>query len=240
MQLYNFRDLGGLTTKSDHQIKNGLLYRTGNVAHWSHEAAEHIKRERGVRLYIDLRNDKEIVTFGKPEALLKQNIEWMRLSIDTHDEEFSKTRLPVAKDWLSLYQRIFEKNLSTWLTFSKVIAEASEPILYGCLFGKDRTGIGTSMILNLLEVHDQQIAADYAKTTDHVKPLSDLFSGLLENFGASEEELFEHYSRSHEHVMLAFLEFLRTHPEDHILGRELKTLEYKYREPLKKRLLVKS
>jgi hypothetical protein len=40
--------------------------------------------------------------------------------------------------------------------------------------------------------------------------------------------------------MFEFLEYLRTHPEKHILGKQLKFLEENYREPLKARLLEKA
>jgi hypothetical protein len=60
MKLYNFRDLGGLPTKCERTTKSGLLFRTGNVAHWSDEAAAHVAGELGVKLYIDLRNPDEV------------------------------------------------------------------------------------------------------------------------------------------------------------------------------------
>lgn len=238
MKLYNFRDLGGLPTKCDRQIKTGLLYRTGNVAHWSNEAAAHVAKEYGVKLYIDLRTSDEVKTFGRPEALIRQKVEWLSLSIDTSDKTFEKLTLPKAQDWLELYQRLFAKNLEVWSQFAKIISEANEPILYGCLFGKDRTGIATSLILNILEVHDEHIAADYAKTTHEVQPLADLFRHLLSHHReGSEQEIFEHFSRSHESVMLGFLEYMRTHPEDHKVGKVLRELIAQYREPMKKRLL---
>jgi len=238
MKLYNFRDLGGMHTTNNEEIKSGLLFRTGNVAHWSDAAAKHVAEERGVKLYIDFRSAIEVQRFGRPQALINKNVEWLPLSIDTSDPIFEKLKLPKAKDWLSLYQRLFEKNINSWTQFSKTVATANHPILYGCLFGKDRTGIATSLLLNLLDVHDDHIVADYAKTTDHVQPLADLFEHMLEHHDATEEEIFEHFSRSHGEVMLGFLEYLRTHPEQHYLGKQLKSLFDSYQKPLKERLLV--
>lgn len=237
MRLYNFRDLGGLTTKCKRAVKPGLVFRTGNVAHWGQEEADAVVNEKGVRLYIDLRNSEEVVKFGRPEALLKAKIEWCSIAIDTSDKEFERQRLPKAADWLGLYQRLFDKNLKSFSQFAKLVAETNTPLMYGCLFGKDRTGIASSLLLNLLDVHDDLIAKDYAKTTDSIQPLADMFRDMLHNHGATDEELFEHYSRSHEHVMLSFLEYLRTHPEEHLLARELKSLEDNLRAPLKARLL---
>ena len=237
MKLYNFRGLGGLPTKGDQEIKPGLVFRTGNVAHWSDKAAEHVAGEHGVKLYIDLRTPEEVKKFGRPEALIRQGVEWLSLSINTSDPTFEKLRLPKANDWIALYQRIFEKNLQSWSQFAKTVSGANEPILYGCLFGKDRTGIATSLLLNMLEVKDGHIAADYAKTTHEIQPLSDLFQHLLNNNGANKAEIFEHYSRSHEQVILEFLEYIRAHPEEHEIGKELVDIAKKFREPLKTRLL---
>ncbi|MEQ1664126.1 MAG: tyrosine-protein phosphatase [Bdellovibrionales bacterium] len=247
MKLYNFRDLGGLPTSCNRKIKSGLLYRTGNVAHWSDDAAKHVVQDCGVKLYIDFRNADEVKKFGRPEALIRQNVKWLPLSINTSDVIFEKVKLPKANDWLELYQRLFENNISAWAEFAKVVAFTRDPILYGCLFGKDRTGIATSILLNILDVHDEHIAADYAKTTDHVRPLALMFEHLLDHpahkkdnpteKSLSEEELFEHFSRSHSDVMFGFLEYLRTHPENHFLAKQLKQLTETYQAPLKSRLL---
>jgi protein tyrosine/serine phosphatase len=118
------------------------------------------------------------------------------------------------------------------------------PVVYGCLFGKDRTGIATSLLLNMLDVHDEYIAADYAKTTHHIQPLAELFRDLLDHHREStEEELFQHFSVSHESVMVAFLEYLRAHPEnaeaENQLARPLQAMFETYREPLKARLLTR-
>ncbi len=219
-------------------MKSGLLYRTGNVAHWGEDAARHVAHKLGVKCYVDLRTLGEADKFGRPESLIRQGVEWRNLGIDSSDPIFEKIRLPKADDWIALYKVIFEKNLNSWLQFCEIVATAKAPILYGCLFGKDRTGIATSLLLNILDVHDKHISADYAETTNNIKPLAELFQNLLYNHGASEEELFEHYSRSHEHVMLGFLEFLRMHPEEHTIGKELKLLADKYRRPLQDRLLI--
>ena len=245
MKLYNFRDLGGMLTKCNQEVRPGLLYRTGNVAHWSDRAAQYVAEECGVKLYIDFRRPDEVETFGRPEALLRKKIEWLPVSINTSDPEFESKKLPKKQDWLDLYKRLFEKNIEAWRRFTHTVASANVPILYGCLFGKDRTGIGTSLLLNILEVHDTHIVSDYAQTTHEIRPLSEMIEPLLSRQqpatqhspAATEEEIFEHFSRSHETVMSKFLEYLRTHPSEHPVGEDLQAMTDLFRTPLKSRLL---
>jgi hypothetical protein len=175
--------------------------------------------------------------FGRPEPLLKHKIEWLPIGIDTRDPMFESLTHPNPKDWSDLYVRLFEKNLPKWQEFLKVISSANEPILYGCLFGKDRTGIATSLLLDLLDVHDELIAKDYAKTSNEIIPLGKKFRFMWDDRPATDEEIFQHYLRSPEEVILAFLECVRTHPETSPVGQLMTELRATHKEKLKSRLL---
>jgi len=208
--IHNFRDLGGLTTKCDRTVKDGLLFRTGNLSHIQSDHASHVANERQVRVYVDFRNEFEIKRFGAPSELIAQKVEWVNLPIQTDDPDFQALTHPEVKDWISLYHRLFEKNAHAWMKFLRIIAEADAPVAYGCLFGKDRTGIASSLLLEALNVHDDQIANDYAKTENHIEPLYRRFESLWDDRPMAYEDVFKHYLRTPPQIMQGFLDHVRT------------------------------
>src|SRR2546421_8253250 len=50
----------------------------------------------------------------------------------------------------------------------------SEPCLIHCTAGKDRTGVISALILSIAGVNDQEIAEEYALTTQGLEPMRDL------------------------------------------------------------------
>jgi protein-tyrosine phosphatase len=218
--LYNFRDIGGVRTKENRYLRRGLVFRTGNVSHVSASTARHLHEDRKLKLYIDFRTPIEIERFGSPKELLSKNIEWINLPIDTEDPIFNSLTHPEPKDWLELYHRLFQKNATSWLEFVKVVAEFKGPLAYGCLFGKDRTGIASSVLLDVLGVEDHTIVDDYSLTQDNIHPLYELFRVLWKDRPLNENEVFKHYLQTPPHVMEEFLKFIRTQAvlnETHIL-----------------------
>jgi Protein tyrosine/serine phosphatase len=54
----------------------------------------------------------------------------------------------------------------------RVLADATNhPIVFHCAAGKDRTGLVAALLLSLLGVDDETIAADYARTSEHIDEL---------------------------------------------------------------------
>ncbi len=207
--IHNFRDLGGLETKCQRHVRDGLVFRTGNLSHIDEKNGRYLAEQKKLRVYIDFRSNDEIRRIGKPEALIAQQVEWIHLEVDAMDSDFSKVTRPTPADWLGLYKHLFEKNTDTWLKFVNILAEADAPVAYGCVFGKDRTGIATSILLEALNVHDEQITRNYCETTAHIEPLYQRFQAFWENTDLSEKEIFEFFMKAPEEVMREFLPYLR-------------------------------
>jgi protein-tyrosine phosphatase len=56
----------------------------------------------------------------------------------------------------------------------EVVADPSnQPVVFHCAAGKDRTGLVAALLLSVLEVDDEIIAADYAITAEHMDELLD-------------------------------------------------------------------
>jgi len=205
-ELFNFRDLSGLPTSCSRQIRPGQIFRTGNISHISQNTAQHLTEKLGVQQYIDFRTNEEIKAFGQPKSLLEQGVVWHNLHIDTDDKLFKQNRRPLPHEWAELYGRLFEKNLGHWVEFLHKILEAKGSLIYGCVFGKDRTGIATSFLLSSIDVHSDHIQTDYAKTTNNMLPqFYRPFMSFWDNSDLSEAELLQHYLTAHPEVMQKFL-----------------------------------
>ena len=204
--LFNFRDLGGLRTKDQKKVKSGLVYRTGNISHLTEETAEFLVEKLEIKTYIDFRGKNEIQEFGEPKVLLSAGIEWVNIHIEADDPDFAKISHPQPKDWVQLYVRLFEKNKAGWAQFLKIIQESKKPLMYGCLFGKDRTGIGTGLLLDRLSVEKNEIIKDYSKTTEGLFPNVEKLSKIWQNTKLTEEEVAEHYLKAHPEILSGFLD----------------------------------
>ena len=235
--IHNFRDIGGYKTKDDRLTKQGLVYRTGNLSHIDEASAQKIANEHDVKIYIDFRGDFEIENFGKPDALINEKVEWIRLPINAIDPDYKPIAKPDPIFWLNLYKRLFEKNMDHWVNFVKILAEADAPLAYGCLFGKDRTGVASSILLEVLNVHDEEILKDYSETEKHIDPLYRRFKMLWKDFNLTDEEVAAHHLATPPEIMDGFLEHLRTeliHEEAKLL---IDHLPYDTRTKLQNRLL---
>lgn len=204
-ELMNFRDIGGCPTVDGRKVKMGRIYRTGNIAHIDDRAAQHLVEDLGIKTYIDFRGANEIVQFGEPKALKKAGVNWVNLHIEAEDPVFSKIERPLKKDWTEFYIRMFEYNLESWAKFLKTIRDADSPIMYGCLFGKDRTGIATSFLFSHLGVKPVFIYDDYAKTTTGLYPQVERLKVIWENSTLTEQEQLEHFMKAHPEIIEAFL-----------------------------------
>lgn len=235
--IHNFRDIGGYKTKCDRFIKSGLIFRTGNLSHIDQVSAQKIVADHDVKIYIDFRGDYEIDNFGKPDALINEKVEWIRLPINAIDPDFKPIARPNPLFWLNLYKRLFEKNMDHWVKFIKILAESDAPLAYGCLFGKDRTGVASSILLEVLNVHDDHILKDYSETEKHINPLYQRFKMLWKDYDITEQEVRTHHLATPPEIMDGFLEHLRTQ----LIAEEAKLLidhlPYDTRTKLQNRLL---
>jgi protein-tyrosine phosphatase len=203
--LFNFRDLGGLPTNTHEVTKSGKIYRTGNIAHLQKETAAYLVNQLGIRTYIDFRGEQEIIQFGKPQVMLDAGIDWVNIHIEANDPVFEKLTHPTPDDWVQLYIRLFERNMVGWAKFLKLVLDAKAPLMYGCLFGKDRTGIATGLLLHHLDVQREFIFSDYAKTTKGLFPNVTLLKEVWAKTKLNQEEVLEHYLSAHPEIIKGFL-----------------------------------
>ena len=161
--LCNFRDLGGWRTGDGRTVARGRLYRSDSLAKLAGADLERFAT-LGVRTVIDLRYPWEIADRGRaPESL---GVTWHNLSIE-HRPYVQADIDPDVDPWRYLadrYAEVAEDGVGELRQAIEVIADGEHPLVFHCASGKDRTGLLAALVLSLLGVDDDRIAADFALT----------------------------------------------------------------------------
>jgi protein-tyrosine phosphatase len=157
----NLRDLGGHTTRHGKVVATGRLFRGAEPAA-APEAAAGLVRAMGLRRVVDLRMEEEVEQAGAPA--FPDGCEWIRLPLfETIPPHWAN---PVDRTPPSTAARYFEMAQIGTPAIARVVEllgdVSSTPTLIHCVAGRDRTGIVVACLLDLVDVPDQTIAADYA------------------------------------------------------------------------------
>ena len=157
--IYNVRDMGGYMTESGERVKQGLVYRGGEITTMSGnghyntitEVAKKAFREDmgmvgGVEL--DLRGASDISDGYKANGFAENgDIEYAQYAIKSYEQTFTQTRSMVAP--------IFE-----------ILKNADKkPVYYHCFGGADRTGTIGFLLNGLLGVSYEDLVIDFELTS---------------------------------------------------------------------------
>lgn len=175
----NARELGGYTNIHGQTVKSGLLLRTARLTDISAKDKQILCDTYHLYAIIDLRSAKERDEFPEP-ALPNVKGVWLDIMAE---KESSPAIMPkmtgdIVQDMRAL-SKAFEDPFDYYVSiikgehackcyqeFFKVIlaADDDQAILWHCMAGKDRTGIGAALLLGVLDVDDETILYDYLLT----------------------------------------------------------------------------
>ena len=170
---YNFRDVGGYAGLGGRRVTWRRMFRADSL-HRLKGADLEAFHALGVRTVIDLRRPFEVEEHGRvPHS---EGLEYRNLVVEHVDWETVEqpTDLPHERWLADRYLNFAEDGREALLTSLQVIADPSRaPVIVHCMAGKDRTGTVCALTLALLGVSDEDIAADYALTTEAMRPLTE-------------------------------------------------------------------
>ncbi len=171
----NFRDLGGYETFDGRRLKWGQLYRSGRLSRLTDTDLHRLER-LGLTLVCDFRH------------ALEQELEPSRLHADSTARRAS---LPVTPGSLNsfiegLHQGVIHVDDTTGLMQAinrefvsgqmpqyaemfRLLLLEDQPVLIHCASGKDRTGFGAALIMDVLGVPEEQIVEDYLLTNKYLE-----------------------------------------------------------------------
>ena len=171
----NFRDLGGYRAGA-HRLRRGRVFRSDSLSRMTESDVRHVVDELGVATVVDLRAGHEVETYGHG-PLGDEGVRVHHLPIADETRPDRIERPPDAPDPASMgldtiYLLMLERYADRFVGVLRTLSdEAKHPIVFHCAAGKDRTGLVAALLLALLGVDDETIAADYALTAEHIDEL---------------------------------------------------------------------
>lgn len=164
-QVFNLRDVGGLDAADGKKVKTGRVFRSDNFGQATEADIDYIVNELGVRHVIDLRRPAELEQTGRfPEidGVAFHHFELLHISWESVElRVYNDSPEEQIVDFLrQRYSGMMEAGYLAVRDSLDVIA-GGEPVVFHCMAGKDRTGIVAAVLLSLLGVDEDAIAADY-------------------------------------------------------------------------------
>ncbi|MEV5765531.1 tyrosine-protein phosphatase [Micromonospora sp. NPDC052213] len=164
--MFNFRDVGGHSGHDGRTVRRGRLYRSDSP-HRIDDADREAFAALGVRTVIDLRRPYEVERDGRIPHF--DGLTWRNIHPE-HAEWGERPYQPgsdLARYLADRYADLAETGTAGLAEAVGLIADsANAPVVVHCVAGKDRTGIVCGLTLAVLGVDDDEIAADYALSTE--------------------------------------------------------------------------
>ena len=168
----NTRDLGGYRTADGLQVRAGLLYRSDSPHRLAGDDIAVFER-LGIRTIVDLRSYAELDRLGRPPLAPTVRVYLHAPLRVAAPGDVAAGNLPAGlrldADLTlgAVYRHFLAQSDAEIRAILRLLSdEQAYPALFYCVAGKDRTGIVAALVLALLGVPDETIAADYAATAD--------------------------------------------------------------------------
>ena len=164
----NIRDLGETKTSDGNTIQRNRLIRSANLAKASEEDIAFLKEEFGLKAVVDLRTFQEVEE--KPDQVY--GLDYYHIPIIetfedgiTHENKKAK-KFPRMEDTYAMIvtKKEYISGLSKALKQIMNCVENDQTVLWHCSEGKDRCGLVSALLLEMLGVDRKTIVKDYLET----------------------------------------------------------------------------
>ena len=155
--VFNLRDLGGYHTADGRTTRWGRLFRGDGL----HRLGAADVAALGLVTVLDLRTEREVAERGRLDA---EGLDWHHLPVlrETWDPSWATPDVTPARFLADRYLVMLAEGEEALGRALQVLADAHRlPAAFHCAAGKDRTGVLAALVLSLLGVDDDTIAADY-------------------------------------------------------------------------------
>jgi HAD superfamily hydrolase (TIGR01509 family) len=163
----NTRDLGGLPTRYGGATRAGAVIRTDSLHQLDPDGLAAFS-DAGVGLVLDIRSDWELDGAHPLEgSTTYRRIPWIDPARDSERVADDESTLA------DLYRGSLDRNQKHIAQILRALAEAPDPapVVVHCRSGKDRTGLLVALLLDLVGVPREEIAADYAISEKRLRVL---------------------------------------------------------------------
>lgn len=182
----NFRDLGGYETSDGKNVKWGLFYRSESLSNLKGEDLEYFK-SLGIKFILDYRSKEEALNAPDVQLNSVKNINISGMNLNGVGENDNLDMTEYAKRLLSggkisfnpeeLLKEGYESMPLNNPAYKELFKLVEDPenmaILQHCTAGKDRTGVGSALILLALNVPEDTVIEDYMESNKNMRTLND-------------------------------------------------------------------
>ncbi len=170
----NFRDLGGYVTGEGGRLKWGKLYRSSKLSGLTEDDLHRVRR-LGLTLVCDFRQavEQELdpTHLGEDHTHLLANLPVSPGSAQNFMENLHNGIIVVdnVSDFMLDMNRDFvHSQLPRYAEMFQLLLTGDQQVLIHCASGKDRTGFGSALILDVLGVPEDDIVDDYMLTNRYL------------------------------------------------------------------------
>lgn len=188
----NFRDLGGLPTNEGKTIKRGMLFRSDKLSLLTSRDFE-VLDSLNIKNIVDFRTKGEVEKepYSVPSSMNYLNLpigddswsqgDFMGQVAQMDIDEFEQLMI-------GLYKSMPVEFPDQYRLFFDTLLETEQPLVFHCTAGKDRTGVASALLLNLLGVDWDTIKAEYELSSDYREEENLKMTKQLSGYGISEEK----------------------------------------------------
>lgn len=211
-----FRDLGGIVCADGKKVIEGMLFRSGHLSKLRKRDMLKLREKFNIGHIVDLRSDSEVA--DKPDKVGQMHYHRFTPLDDTLNPAVTrKTRLKILKKNMAkeggtlkhlcdIYRAIITlpESLEAYRSLFALLLENKGGVLWHCTQGKDRTGLGSAMVLLALGADQETVMQDYMNYNRLCRLQNTMiFAGItLLKFNT-------HMARSLDNLMSARAEYLR-------------------------------
>jgi protein-tyrosine phosphatase len=161
---FNFRDLGGYPTSDGRLTRWGVAFRSDALQELTVNDLV-VLRDLGLRTVVDLRTGTELERHGRG-LLIDEPVRHIHLSVlPVESGESVAAPPPVGDDLAARYLWYLEVGSEPLADAVRLLADpGSQPLVFHCAAGKDRTGVLSALVLSCLGVGRADIVDDYVQT----------------------------------------------------------------------------
>lgn len=195
----NFRDMGGIQTKSGAKIKTGVLLRSGMLTHLTSKDCQFLANNIGLRTILDYRDKNEIEK--KPDKLWS-GVDYYPIAANPLSHEVSANITEAIRSnrhdhnsgtafMIRLYEQLPFANPAYKKLVSLLLESEIKPMVQHCAVGKDRTGVGCALTQLALGVDEDSVMQDYLLTEETLTPFRETMLANLAPTISSTEFAFQ-------------------------------------------------
>ncbi|KAF3480095.1 uncharacterized protein GIQ15_05442 [Arthroderma uncinatum] len=171
--VYNLRDIGGYAVSPTTSVRRNFIYRSAHLAGITPAGCKAIVDKLGITYIYDFRSDLEIARYplvdipGTTRRYVPvfRNQDASPASLALRYKDYSAA--DGAEGFIRAYKEILRTGAESAykIVFEHIRDQPTEPLLFHCTAGKDRTGVFAALLLRLAGVTDDKvIGEEYALT----------------------------------------------------------------------------